>query len=522
MKVFCIEFSDPHWVQVMEEVARSAHVTPVYWTATAARADQVLGLFPLVVFHDNLQAVRGVPPRGFHPKVAPIDAELLDALVAFEHMALKMMERLDATGRTFSYDERVRHYQRLVAYWNATLEELGPDAVLMPITPHLVFDYVLYALCTVKGIPVLLFDRTAIPGRTLERFGITGPAPQLLARYRERLAEGAEALLSEYLESYLEKLRGDFSSGMAANFKLKLERLSMSPKKTGHGVTRPGALQVFRYEAKAVIRHMLREGLRAPRNYLKVAGRPPEQASVGFFRFHAHRWSGILKKSRLHALYSQQMRLADPSSPSIFVALHYQPERNTVPVGGRYADQRLMIQLIAECAPQGWQVVVKEHSWQLQPFSRGQIARDETFYRDLARIPNVTLVPMSTPSFELIDQSAIVATVAGSVGWEAINRGKPAMIFGDAWYEGCEGAYRIRTAAECRRVLSAAQAGPPPDAGKVRHFVAALDEVAIRAVLEPRLEMPGDIDMRDNASVLAASLVARLNLLRPGTARLAT
>jgi hypothetical protein len=510
MKVFCIEFSDPHWVQTVKLIAQSIPIVPVYWTGSLARQKEVQELFPNVVFHDNLGAVRGVGATGLRLEELPIDAQLLSKMSPFERMALKMMERLDATGSSFNFEDRVRHYQRLVSYWNSVLHQMKPDAVLMPITPHLVFDYILYGLCQVAGIPTLLFDRTAVPGRILPRSTIAGPSPELKSRYLELLASANREPLSPALERYLEGLQGDFSTGMAPNFKLKMERMAIVPK-AGKGIKQPNWLHVVRYEMRGVFKHLLSQGLRAPRNYLKVPGKAPEDAFVGFFRFHWYRWAGIAKKNRLLSLYKRLMRNADLNQPFVFVALHYQPERNTVPNGGYFADQRVMIQLIAGCLPSGWHVVVKEHTWQLQPFSRGQLARNENFYRDLAAMPNVTFVSMDTSSFALIDAASAVATVTGSVGWEAINRGKPALIFGDAWYEGCEGVNRISSASECRTALSRA-ADVLIDPDKIRAFVSALDSVAVKGVLEPRLESLGDISLDGNVPALAESLTTRLKM----------
>lgn len=515
MKLICLEFSDRHWIDVVRQVAAKQPVTVSYWTGSEARHMEVHRHFPSAIFHDNLLAARGLPPKGWFPDGStPLDVSLIAKLEPYQLTAIKMMERMDPDRDSFSFENRLRHYFRLVEYWHAVLTQLHPDAVLMPISPHLVFDYVAYAICQVLSIPTLFFDRTGIPGCVLPVNKIVGGGTALRERYQTLLHMESVAPLSERHQRYLAKLQGDFSAGMSPNFRLKMDRYSLAPS-TGGGIQRPSALRVLHHEIKGVLTHLRTQALRAPRNYYVRRGLPPEAKKIGFFDFHLLRWFGIVRKNRLNRLYERLQIDERPATPYVFVALHYQPERNTVPIGGIFADQLLLVKLIAACVPSGWHILIKEHNWQLQPFSRGQSSRDEVFYRDLVSIPGVKLVPMSMPSFELIDGASAVATVAGSVGWEAINRGKPALVFGEAWYQYCDGAYRIADIQDCRRAIQEIQAGAKPDQERVRRFVSAIEDVAIRAVLEPRQEDSGGISPEMNIQALADSFLERLNCLVP-------
>jgi hypothetical protein len=515
MNLLCIEFSDPHWIEVVSRVVSRTGAKPVYWTGTAAREVAVTAAFPGIVFHENLLAVRGVSPSGWHPSNINLpDARLLDALLANQVTALKMMDRMDASGLTFGHEERLRHYHRLVAYWVAVLDEFDPRAVLMPIAPHLIYDFVLYGLCKVRGIRTLLFDRTAIPGRVLPLDSFDGGCAALRNNYLKRLGDPIEPELPEDVDRYLSALRGDFSSGMAPNFKLKMERLALAPA-PGGGIQGPNFFQVLKHEVRGIYNNIRRQGKRVPRNYLKVIGRPPEQSALGHLGYYLYRWRGIVRKARLRSEYSTLMRQPDFERAYVFVALHFQPERNTVPIGGHYANQLLLVALLARCLPDGWVIYVKEHGWQLQPYSRGQVARGDSFYADLAAMQNVQLVPIDTSSFELIDHAQAVATVSGSVGWEAINRGKPALIFGDAWYQNCDGVLRIYDVNDCRAALSRIVSGFAPKQKHIRQFIAALEDVSISAVLELNLEERAGITEEACVTALGDSFSQRLlDLLR--------
>ena len=52
-------------------------------------------------------------------------------------------------------------------------------------------------------------------------------------------------------------------------------------------------------------------------------------------------------------------------------------------------------------------------------------------------------MPMNIDSFPLIANSKAVATVTGTVGWEAMVRRKPVLVFGLSWYEKYAGVLKI-------------------------------------------------------------------------------
>ena len=522
MRLICAEFSDPHWIDVIERVAASTNAVPVYWTGVGALEADVKQRFPGVVFHVTSDAVRGIPAPGFADRrLAPLDAGVLGQLAAHEPICLKMMERLDGDRRSFSYEERVRHYYRLVQYWLTVIQQLHPDAVLMPTAPHLVFDYVLYALCRALDVPLVVFERTSIPGRLLVLDRIEGGGPALRNAYQSQLAHGeGDVTLPADIESHLQRLRGSHAEGVAPNLKLSQEPSKAMEKAGGPqaGAGALPALRAMRSEAMALGYHLYKQGLEAPHSYLKLRHRPPERSRPGLFRLTVMRWLGMLEKARLRRLYGRIQTMPDLRRPYVFVALHYQPERDTVPIGGYFADQALLVELVARCLPPGWHVYVKEHGWQLQPYSRGQLARDRQFYEDIAALPNVSFVPTEVPSFDLIDGARAVATVAGSVGWEAVNRGKPALVFGEAWYKDCAGVHHVRTREDCQAALEQVNAGQPVSATDVRRFVAALEEVAVRAVLEPTREHRGGLSPEQIDENLAAAITARLMRIIPDEA----
>ena len=122
----------------------------------------------------------------------------------------------------------------------------------------------------------------------------------------------------------------------------------------------------------------------------------------------------------------------------IYVPLHNQPEMSTSALGGIYRDQVLLIETLARQLPAGWRIYVKENPRQ------GSFARGPLFFHRLTRIPSVTLMPSNANTFALSANAQFVATVTGTAGWEAIRQGRPALVFGAAFYQSLPGIVRYR------------------------------------------------------------------------------
>lgn len=121
----------------------------------------------------------------------------------------------------------------------------------------------------------------------------------------------------------------------------------------------------------------------------------------------------------------------------IYFALQQQPEMTTSAIGHKYRDQVLAIEDLARLLPEDVKIYVKENPKQMG-FSRGPM-----FFHRLARIPAVEIMPSYADTHQLTDASLAVATITGTVGWEAICKGKPAICFGDTWYQSLAGVHRF-------------------------------------------------------------------------------
>lgn len=130
------------------------------------------------------------------------------------------------------------------------------------------------------------------------------------------------------------------------------------------------------------------------------------------------------------------------------IALHYQPELASTTLAGWAAHQFDAIKLLSDHLPEGWSVVVKEHPATFRPGSKtSSTFRPRGIYRRIASLPRVRLLPIETDVRPILVSGRVrlVATIAGTIGKEALALGVPVLHFGRAPFANFPGAAYIRT-----------------------------------------------------------------------------
>ena len=120
--------------------------------------------------------------------------------------------------------------------------------------------------------------------------------------------------------------------------------------------------------------------------------------------------------------------------PVVFF-LNYLPEMSVNPLGAPFLQHKLALQKLLDVSPKNMQVYIKEHPSQLYKAGGYQyLGRQVGFYRELLTNPRVRLLDNSMDSINILRNCRRVATISGSVGWQAIQLGIPAIVFGKTWY----------------------------------------------------------------------------------------
>ena len=145
------------------------------------------------------------------------------------------------------------------------------------------------------------------------------------------------------------------------------------------------------------------------------------------------RFFHVEKLAYFESLMEFEYKQIDLLKNFVFFPLQMQSEMTISSLGGRYSDQILAIECLVKIIPNDCVVYVKE-----EPKQTGKM-RSPMFFHRLRRINNVEIVPSYTNTHDLIDKAEFVATIAGTVGWEAIRKGKAVLVFGWPWYRSLPG-----------------------------------------------------------------------------------
>ncbi|KKS66072.1 MAG: capsular polysaccharide biosynthesis protein [Parcubacteria group bacterium GW2011_GWC1_43_12] len=452
MKIFLIGFSNDIFRGVAEQLAKEPDFEIAYWTCRfPEKVDRTK--FPEAVIHFSEDAIKGIPARDFNVfDFEPLGEELAGQMYECESHALTMMNRMHFSS-SLGVDQRKRIYYGYLKYWNGILKKFQPEAIVFSTIPHMGYDYVLYCLAKNFGVKTLMFDLTRIPDRIV----LMDDFKKGFLPLKKYLAEMKKDVNLADLD---EKLRNYYS-------------LMSDKEKIYYPLNIPtGWEKALKNKRRVVPSVKIRSILRAIKN------KNLEEKLFVFLNILKRR----ISVKKMEEEYSRLQLKPDLNKKFIYFPLHVQPECTTSPLGGIFADQLLVVEMLAKALPEDWLIYVKEHKFQLVR-TAGGYARFPNYYKFLTNLKNVNLAPMNFSSNELILKSQAVATITGSAGWEALFREKPVLAFGYPVYQFCDGVFRVSNFKECQEAILAIVKGFAPDKQKVLNFLSALNGSAIKANL---------------------------------------
>lgn len=387
---------------------------------------------------------------------------ILESMTREEYFTfLYMLNRQDCAA-TFGMIERDRFMKQHLIYWSNLMRTREIDIIICSNTPHLPHSYAIYLCARQLEIPIVFLNPT--PHEDLHYF-------------ETRIGQHDPIKISEpssTTETAFERATRDAfakaSNGNEEPFYMVLQKQNVTSLRKRLVRSRLGGrinriIGNYRRLDKQGV-SLLSENKRAT-----LKGRAPLLNSRDSMlqtpakdRKQA-RYRRMIRKD----LFSRDLVKELPTrTPFLFLPLHYQPELTTVPLGGEFADQIYLAELIRECMPSDWLLLIKEHWSQTSPRMYGDQGRFPGYYGELARMPSTRLVHPSVNSGPFVRASQAVATISGTAGWEALTMGVPCLLFGFGWYRRCPGVYTIRDRTGLIEAMERLIAGDRPDPETVR------------------------------------------------------
>ncbi len=506
IKVMLVNFVTGEMSDVVFELQKKG-MEVIYWLGGKERFHELSvdkEGFPSTVFHHNLDAIQGIPPKEFqNVSIPPVDAQTNFQLSKQELTLQYLMDRIDYTGLRFYHKKEL--YHKCLSYWLYVLKELKPDAIVFSDLPHLYISFLIYSLAHLLGIKTLICRRVkGFPERVMV-FNDFTKYSELLSAYQlvEQENLGINDL-SEDIKTYYQQQVSARSGAVNEKYSKHIE----SPDK-GRGTKLLPPLKVVVYNIKKF--HFFKTALL----YLRFLFKKKRIESLEnktyrniTIRLRHAKWNRLKKKYR--AEYESLLDVFDGQKKFIYIPLHYQPECTTAPMGGVYADQILMVNTVAASLPDDWIVYVKENKIQWS-FPYTHATRYSGYYKEMKKNKKVCFVSTDTSTFDLINYSQAVATVTGTAGWEAIMRLKPVLLFGFPWYMHCEGIFRVDSVEGCKRAVEKIKTGFVLDEKRILRYLSAMEMVSAPGYLHKRYAKNSGVSREQNTKNISDYIYECLN-----------
>lgn len=328
-----------------------------------------------------------------------------DFLKRFSLEILYMMNRIHRL-HSYSFSDR---YQMLKNHFHGSVglfNNFNPDLCFFVNMPHEVFDYVLFKVAEFRN----LNRRYLMHGMQLETYyqileNINGN-DQKLSNY-----SNCEDKLSKNMLHLYEK----YSNPDLKHFYMDNDYAPIYRKFSGLAKVRFWFLTHLKFLTFITKRGLLIK-------YLLI--------NILYHKYETLKSKFFVKKKLLKNI--------DLNTKFIYVPLHYEPELTTSPLGGIFFDQIEMIDLLNRNCPEGYKILVKDH-----PKQRINFGRDFNFFKHLSRLENVVYLNKEIENKVMLNHSEIIATISGTVGFEALCKNKTVLVFGEPFYMHYEGAFKI-------------------------------------------------------------------------------
>lgn len=464
----------PEIEEMILELKKNSHEV-FYWLGFSGGIENK---YPEIIFHNHPDAWIAKPAKGVDTSKFPAPGvDLIEKLYHDESLLLTMMNR--KIGGIKSVDERKHLYYNLLQYWNGVLKKYKPDLIIYALPPHSVHDYVIYALAKLIGIKTIMFESTWHWTKTI-----------MYEDYRK----GSDALLQDIqknkgtnfsVSDLSHDLREHYLQGVDKNYDATPIYMKKHQKQFS-------GRSLFFIKLKIIIKHIKR-GVIVKSVILYIRKRLKQNTKKEYL--------GVQSKPDLFKKF-------------VYIPLHYQPEGNTSPMGEVFVDQILMIEVLSSALPDDWVIYVKEHpgQWWFEGINYGD-GRYPSYYERIAKIKNVSLVPVETETFDLITKSQAVATVAGTAGWESLLNSKPVFLFGFSWYRDCPSVFRVDNVASCEAAFQKIINGFTINQQDIINYLKSVDNVDFDAFLINPDNLPTKISSQESMHNITLRIIAALKNL---------
>ncbi len=482
----------PYTVKTIDLMSKAYAWKPKVWFVADENRHLVTEKYPSCFQYDFFDVVKGVLPEGISESDLDLPSpDELEKLAKYEYVFLYMLERNDSNYSAFTYKQRLEFYYRALGLWKTLLRKSEIDIVLFEEEPHQAVDYALYLVAKLNNIQMLMTTRTISELGILPYEDFEAGCVDLNTKYQEVVASYKQSQtqidISDDIESYFETMNADYLSVLKEHLWDQVDeykKLSSGSrvKLPDFGRLKNQLVSSFFAAGRFVLNSPIRS------DQLQK-GKALYRSQYSYREYLINKLKAVVEKKQLRKLYDSlavhSLDSFNNDKKYIYVALQYQPEKSTCPLAGRFVDQRYLVKWLSNHLDDSWHILVKEHPSQfISSYTRfGECFRDDDYYQELAGLPNVSLMGLSLDSFMIMSKCITVACAGGTVCWEAVARGMPALNFAISWFRPCHGVFYISEEHDLLYALQKIESGFKPDLYLVKAFAQLIKNYGFNAAI---------------------------------------
>ena len=355
----------------------------------------------------------------------------------YEGIFLSLLSRYDVYKNSFTTEEMLEHYYRLVNYYINIIKNKDINIIFSLDIPHVPSSFALYIASKFLKIPFIYLDHALIYNK-FQFFGCSFRNRALLVQSQEQQSDEITAAYSSFKE--VNSSGNTYStSKYVVYLATRVERLWWRMLVEDiHGSLPISIKALFSGELKIRKFYATELGWKTSRRRWD----DPKSGFIRPFYFFAKltdRIKIILARRRYRSLCE------DPSTLGKYIlfAPPMEPEAAVLPTAleGRYVFSAL--KSISKELPEGVSIVYKENPGQFDQQILFTTEWKSKFYYE--NLKNIIFVREDSSTSDLIANSIGVATLNGSIGLEAVISGKHCITFASQWYDGFNGLHYVKT-----------------------------------------------------------------------------
>ncbi len=375
-----------------------------------------------------------------------------------ENLFLSISDRLSFFP--LSVQKRKELFQDLLLFWFKLLSESDLKTIIFDTTPHMAWDNILYYLAKYLGIKTLFVEKTMISDRVMLlqdylQLGIKIPNDYLSKTSVDDIKEiiGKELIEEAFKTSIWTKFADNKNINVMSihNEDTRTKTIDKLINKYYQFNFIVFSLKLFEYIKNRFYVMINNTFIIFKKRFLSSLFFNGQYRWITTWIFFLQFKQNVKK---LYKFYIKSCSDVNYSHPYVFFPLHYQPEKNTSPLGGIFENQFLAAKILSEAIPEDWILYIKEHPRQFSYAMRQKHYRDPCYYKKLLSLPKVKLVNVQEDAEALIDNAMCTATITGSSGWKSLKKGKACIAFGNPWYAACNSCFLVRSLEECKKAIT--------------------------------------------------------------------